>query len=121
MIGYDITIGVLIFAAINLGLTYLALFVYHLRVWHLIGLQLAGVVVAILLIRATAPGFKQRIVDALGKEKETGEFQQDLRIAGFVMTTMFGLQGLMIHMSRGLTGAALLLPIMDFLLTLFGV
>jgi hypothetical protein len=121
MIGYDVTVGVCIFAALNLGLTYLALFVFHLRVWHLMGLQFAGVVVAILLIRAAAPGFSQRISDALMKEKETGEFQQDLRVAGFVITATLGLQGIMIHMSRGLTGAALLLPVLDFLLTLFGV
>ena len=121
MVGYDVTIGVSIFAALNLGLTYLALFVFRLRVWHLIGLQLAGVVVAILLIRAVAPGFGARIGDAFVKEKETGGLQQDMRIAGFIMTAMFGLQGLMIHMTRGLTGAALILPAVDFVLTLLGV
>jgi hypothetical protein len=121
MIGYDATIGVSIFAALNLALTYVALFVFRLRVWHLIGLQLVGVVITILLIRAAAPGFSQRIGQALGKEKETGEFQQDLRVAGFVLTAMFGLQGLMIHMTRGLTGAALILPAVDFVLTLLGV
>ena len=119
--GYDMTVGVSIFAFLNILLTYVALFVYRLRVWHLFGLQLAGVVVAILLIRVAAPGFKDRISDAFGKEKETGELHQDLRVAGFVLTAMFGLQGLMIHMTRGLTGAALFLPAMDFVLTLLGV
>ena len=121
MFGYDATIGVSLFAAINLALTYVALFVYRLRVWDLFGLQLVGVVIAILLIRAAAPGFKDRIAAAFGKEKETGALQQDLRYAGFVLTTMFGLQGLMIHVTRGLTGAALILPAVDFVLTLLGV
>jgi hypothetical protein len=118
---YDVTIGVSIFAAINLTLTYVALFVYGLRVWNLIGLQLVGVVVAILLIREFAPRFSTQIWAALGSEEQTGEIHQDLRVAGFVMTGMFGAQGLMIHRARGLTGMALVLPALDFVLTLLGV
>jgi hypothetical protein len=117
----DVTIGVSIFAALNLTLTYIALFVYQLRLWHLIGLQLVGVVAAILMIRMLAPRFSTRIWAALGAEEQTGAIHADLRVAGVVMTGMFGLQGLMIHRARGLTGMALVLPALDFVLTLLGV
>lgn len=121
MEGYDLTIGVGIFAALNLVLTYVALFVYQLRVWNLFGIQLIGVLAAILLIREFAPRFARRVRATLGIEKETGELQQDQRGAGFILTAMFGAQGLMIHRTRGLTAAALVLPAVDFVLTLLGV
>ena len=76
---------------------------------------------AILLIRLFAPRFSTRIWAALGAEEQTGAIHKDLRVAGVVMTGMFGLQGLMIHRARGLTGMALVLPALDFVLTLLGV
>lgn len=120
-VGYDLTVGVGIFAILNLTLTYIALFVYRLRLWDLFGLQLVGVLAAILLIRVFAPSFSRRVRTTLGMEKETGELQQDQQGAGIVLTLMFGAQGLMIHRTRGLTAAALILPAVDFVLTLLGV